>query len=84
MRGRQRRKLAKKAAHEKLKQLIHYIVSKADICEPTKADCMLKIRLILFHCDFEHYRWYGKPLLPTGFAWIKTSNGPDLIWKGER
>ncbi len=61
MRARLRRKLAKKRAHEKLKQL-----------------------MLLFHCDFEYYRRYGKPMLPIGFAWIKTSDGPDLIWKGER
>jgi hypothetical protein len=84
MRARQRRKLAKKRAHEKLMRLIHYIISKADICEPTKELCILKVRCLLYLCDFEHYRRYGKPMLPIGFAWIKAEDGPDLIWKGER
>jgi hypothetical protein len=84
LRARLRRKLAKKLAHERLKQLIHYIISKADICEPTEADCLLKIRLILFRAAFGHYRHYGKPMLPIGFAWIKAPDGPELVWKGER
>jgi hypothetical protein len=84
MRARLRRKLAKKSAHEKLKQLIHYIISKAEIVEPTKELCILKLRCLLFFADFEHYRHYGKPMLPAGFVWVKAADGPELVWKGER
>jgi hypothetical protein len=84
MRARQRRKLAKKAAHKKLKQLIHYIISKVEIDEPTKELCILKIRCLLYLSDVVAYNTLGSPILPKGFVWICAADGVDLIWKGDR
>lgn len=82
MRGRLRRKLAKRRALDKLKTMLsHFAVSGVfDNCA-TKDEAQLKARCMLFLCDFEVYKMTGKPLL-EGFRWIKKSDGPDLVWRG--
>lgn len=74
----------KKLAFRKLNALVRYIMAKLPDCDA--GELALKVRVIIFRSDFEHYRLYGRPLLPKGFRWIKREDGFELAWrpKGDR
>ena len=83
MRGRLRRKLQRQATRRKMAAVAERFVATYPGRASSKAEAKAILHNVLFACDMEHFRRFGRPLF-RGLRWIKTRNGVEPRWARRR
>lgn len=83
MRARLRKKLLRRATLAKMNAIAQHAFWRREVngAAPfaSAEEQQDWIWALIFTCDFENYKRYGRPMIP-GICWVKTARGPRPAW----